>query len=368
MATSLRPEAVETLRLLTTTPGLAGHEHKVARHMRREMESYADSVRMDTLGNVISTLKGTDERAPSVMLFAHMDSLGFVVRKVEEDGFIRLERLGGIPEKVLPGLAVTITTTDEEMVPGVIGMKAHHVTPAEEKYKVVPYRELFVDIGASTRGEVEALGILPGCAVTYEGRFQRLLGDRVTATFLDNRSGCVVVLEVLRRLAGQRPKATVHVVGSVQEEYNLRGAMTAAYALQPSMAVCVDGCVSADTPDLRDLSNVHMGEGPTLGLYSFHGRGTLNGLLPHPALVRALTSVARREQIPLQRNVTMGGLTDASYVQLVREGIPAVDVGFPKRYAHAPIETCQLSDMQLLIDLLTVFLSDVDQGFDFNRS
>jgi putative aminopeptidase FrvX len=366
-ARALRPEAVEDLLHLMRLPGLAGHEQGVAAFMHERMRPLADEAREDRLGNVIATVRGSDPDAPTVMLFAHMDSLGFIVRKIDDDGFVRIHRLGGIPEKVLPGLRVEIGRADGTTLPAVIGMKAHHVTPPEEKTRVNPIAELFLDVGAGDKAEAEAMGVRVGAPVTYAGYAERLGEHRVSGTAIDNRSGCLVILETLRELHAQRPKATVHVVGTVQEEFNLRGAQPVAQALQPDIAICIDIAVSGDTPDLRPLSDIRMGAGPTVNFYSFHSRGTLNGLLPHPALVRGVLGAAERAGIAVQRATMFGGLTDASYVQLVGKGTASIDLGFPARFTHTPIESCDLRDVADLVALLAAWIGDIDAGFDFSR-
>ena len=352
---------------LMRLPGLAGHEQGVAAFMRERMHPYADEMREDRLGNVIATLHGSDPNAPTVMLFAHMDSLGFIVRKIDADGFVRIHRLGGIPEKVLPGSRVEIGRADGGSVPAVIGMKAHHVTPPEEKTRVTPLAELFLDVGADSAAEAAAMGVRIGAPVTYAGYAERLGPHRVSGTAIDNRSGCVVILETLRALHVQRPTATVHVVGTVQEEFNLRGAQPVAQALQPDIAICIDGGAAADTPDLRGMSDLQLGAGPVMNLYSFHGRGTLNGLLPHPALVRLIEGSAHSAGLPLQRNAAFGGLTDASYVQLVGAGIACIDLGVCRRYTHTPIEVTDLRDVDVIIDLLTSAIGTITADFDFDR-
>jgi putative aminopeptidase FrvX len=159
----------------------------------------------------------------------------------------------------------------------------------------------------------------------------------------------------------------VYVVGTVQEEFNLRGAQPVAQTLRPDIAICIDGGPAADTPDLRGFSDVRLGGGPIMNLYSFHGRGTLNGLLPHPALVRHFEATARAHDLPLQRHASFGGLTDASYVQLVGEGIATIDLGVCRRYTHTPIEVTDLRDVDATVALLTAALGAFDAGFDFSR-
>jgi putative aminopeptidase FrvX len=164
-----------------------------------------------------------------------------------------------------------------------------------------------------------------------------------------------------------RPKATLHLVGSVQEEFNLRGAMVAAAKLRPDLAVSIDLMVSGDTPDLEDRCELALGMGPVIGMYSFHGRGTLNGTIPHPALYRHFRDVARRDHIPFQRSANVGSLTDSSYVQLVDSGIPCIDLGYPARYTHTPVETCDISDLERLVTLIGSGLASMGSDFDLSR-
>lgn len=357
----------DLLRDMVMIPALSGHEERMASYLREALSPYADEVRVDQAGNLIATINGADSRAPRVMVFAHMDQLGFVVHKVEPDGFIRLERLGGIPEKVLPGTPVWLETEDGGTVPGVIGVKAHHATPAEEKYTVIPYGQLYVDIGASSEAQVKALGVEVGCPVVYQPRFQAIEGDRISATSLDDRGGCAMLVALAELAAGNRPAATLYLVGSVQEEFNLRGAMVAAAAIKPDAAISLDVMIAGDTPDLKERSDLKLGGGPVLGMYSFHGRGTLNGTIPHPALARLARTAAAREGIPLQRSATLGILTDSAYVQLVGEGIPSVDLGFAARYTHTPVETCQLSDLEQLVSLAWAMVASMGPDFSLIR-
>ena len=357
----------DTLRELTLLPGLAGHEHRVARHIARRIPRTGANVRLDAAGNLLVTIAGHDPAAPSGMVFAHMDSLGFVVRRIDEDGFVRLERLGGIPEKALPGLRVVIETVNGDLVHGVISVKAHHATDASEKYVVTPYAELAVDIGCASAAEVLQAGVAIGCPVVYEPRFTELRGERVAATAIDDRAGCAVVLDLIHRAQARPYPSTVHFVFSVQEEYNLRGALVAANRLAPDFAVCLDLVIATDTRDLRERGDLRLGAGPTVSLYSFHGRGTLNGTIPHPRLVRHFTEVATRHGIPLQRSANLGSLTDSAYVQLSGHGVPSIDLGYPVRYTHTPVETCDLRDLAALTELVDHGLRAIDGAFDLAR-
>ena len=279
------------------------------------------------------------------MVFAHTDQLGLVVRRIEPDGFLRVERLGGVPERVLPGLEMVVVNTDGTAIPCVVGIKAHHATPPEEKGLVLGYDRLRLDLGVESDRAVRDLGIEIGAPVTYRPRFQRLGPHRICGAALDDRAGCATLMDLVAAAVARPVPATLHAVFTVQEEFNLRGAMVAAQRLMPDAAISIDIMVASDTPDLAERGELRLGGGPALGMYSFHGRGTLNGTLPHPALVRHLTTVGDDAGLVLQRSAHTGCLTDSSYVQLVGEGTPSVDVGYPTRYTHAPIEMCDLRDL-----------------------
>jgi putative aminopeptidase len=350
---------------LMLIPGLSGYEGRVRKRLRAELETLGIASRTDRLGNLIATMEG-DDAAPSVLLFAHMDQLGFVVRKIESDGRIRVERLGGVPEKALPSQAVLLCVGEGRDVPGVIASKSHHATPQDEKYQVVPYAELFIDAGFDSAEAARAAGIDVGAPVVYGPNVVRLQGDRIAGTSVDDRAGCAVLIEVAGALQKAKQKPTVHFVFSVQEEFNLRGALPAAQALLPDIAIQLDLVVATDTPDLAHRGDVALGAGPAMSMYSFHGRGTLNGLIPHPALVALFDRSAAAAGIALQRSAHIGALTDASYVQLAGQGVAAIDLGFPMRYSHSSLEVCALSDLEGLARLVVEGISGIDAGFSLD--
>lgn len=355
------------LKDMALIPALAGAEQKMAAYMENKFKEIGYETRIDTFGNCIAKVPGKDPKAPIIMLFGHMDQLGFLVRRIDPDGFIRLERLGGIPEKVLPATPVQVQTESGDMIDGLIGAKSHHVTPPEEKYKVDSYMDLYVDIGATSREEVVALGIEVGAPVVYKPNYVKMLGTRVYGTSFDNRISCAIVVDMAYRLKENPPEATVYLVGSVQEEYNLRGAMMAARSIKPDIAIALDMNIDGVTPDLKGKNDVVMGKGPVLCMYNFHGRGTLNGTIPHPAMVKLVKRVAETEKINLQRSASIGGLTDLSYVQLEGTGVVCVDIGIPGRYTHSPVESCDLKDLEQTSMLVFAILHEIKSGIKFER-
>jgi len=355
----------DVLLELMLIPGLSGHEDRVARDIARRLDAMGLACRFDRLGNISVEVPGHPD-LPRVLLFAHMDQPGFVVRRIEDDGLIRVERLGGMPERALAAQAVLITGSGGDW-PGVILTKSHHATLPEEKYRVVPYAELCIDAGFRSRAEAEAAGLRIGAPVTYLPRVIELHGGRIAGTAIDDRAGCAVLLELLaRRKAVAGPPLTV--VFSVQEEFNLRGVLPAAAAARPDIAIQIDLILATDTPDMAGRGAVSLGGGPAMSLYSFHGRGTLNGVIPHPALVRLVEAAAGARAIPLQRSAHTGALTDLSYIQFAgTEGVAAIDLGFPLRATHSALEVVDPGDLERLVDLLDAVLDGVDAALRLER-
>jgi putative aminopeptidase FrvX len=351
---------------LMLIPGLSGYEGRVRRYLKSALGEFGILSRTDRMGNLIATIPGIAD-APTVMLFTHMDQLGFVVRKIEKNGLIRLERLGGVPERALASQAVLFCVGEGRDVPGVIANKAHHATQPEEKYKVLPYPEIYVDAGFSSAAEALAAGIDIGTPVVYKPEVIELAGGRIAGTSVDDRAGCAVVLEAARQLAVTEDHPTIHIVFSVQEEFNLRGAVTAAQVLQPDIAIQIDLILATDTPDMTARGEVTLGGGPGMGMYSFHGRGTLNGTIPHPALVDLFSKRTAELGMALQKSAHIGCLTDSSYVQLVGQGVASIDMGFPIRYSHSSLELCDLADLESLTDLLVNAIAAIGPDFSLDR-
>ena len=354
------------LRDLMLIPGLSGYEDRVRRYLAAALSDLGIPSRSDRLGNLIATLDGA-KGAPSVMLFTHMDQLGLVVRKIEANGLVRVERLGGVPEKALPSQAVLFCVGEGRDVPGVIANKSHHATTPEEKYRVLPYAELYIDAGFSSAAAVRKAGIDIGTPIVYRPQVIELAEGCIAGASVDDRAGCAVMVEVARALKAVKKQPTVHLVFSVQEEFNLRGALPAAQTLMPDITIQIDLLLATDTPDMTQRGDVRLGGGAGISMYSFHGRGTLNGTIPHPALVSLFEATAKAEKMPLQRSAHVGALTDSSYVQLVGAGVAAIDVGFPVRYTHSSLEVCDLGDLQDLTRLLVSAIGRIGPKFSLDR-
>jgi putative aminopeptidase FrvX len=358
----IRDLLLELMRI----PGLAGYEDRVAGAVAAHLDRMGLEHRSDRLGNLTCSLPG-DPDLPSVMVFAHLDQLGFIVRKVEPSGLIRLERQGGVPERALPAQAVLLCTAAGDL-PGVISNKSHHATTPEEKVQVVAYSRLAVDAGFTSGEEAEAAGVRIGTPVVYLPRALELAGGRIAGTAVDDRAGCAALIG-LAEARRAKPGPPLHLVWSVQEEHNLRGVLPAATALEPDIAISIDAMLACDTPEVSERGDVALGGGPALSMFSFHGRGTLNGVIPHPALVELIEAAGAAVGRGLQRSAHVGLLTDLSYIQFTgRLGVACLDVGVPVRYTHSALEVVDPEDIVGLVTILDAALDRVDPDLRLVRS
>ncbi|HOJ95404.1 MAG TPA: M42 family metallopeptidase [Methanospirillum sp.] len=332
----------ELLKKLSDAHGLSGFEGNIKEIIRKELDGYVDEISEDRLGNLIAVKKGT---GLSVMIASHMDEIGLMVQYIDEKGFIKFVGIGGWFNPTLHTQRVILHGT-KGPVPGVIGSKPPHVMTPEDRKKEIKMEDLFIDVGAASAEEVAALGIEIGTPVTIEQELIRLANERVTGKALDNRVGVLVLIETLKRM---KTTMTIYGVFTVQEEVGLKGAKVSAFALQPDIAIATDVTIPGDHPGVtKKEASVEMGKGPVLVLASASGRG----LLADNRLVTWLRSAGDRMKIPYQLEVGDGGNTDASIINLVRDGIPSIPLSVATRYIHSPVEVVDLKDVKATIELL----------------
>ena len=350
---------VDVLETLSAIAAPCGNEDRMVAHVSDQLRALGLVPEVDRIGNVAARV-GPANGAP-LLVFAHLDELGLAVRAVDPDGFIRVERVGGVPERVLPGTPMVVHTHTAD-VPAVVGLKAHHLTPPEEKYVARPVAELYLDAGFSSAEDAQRHGLRAGDPVTYAPTFTRLAGGRVAGKSMDDRAAVAALLELAARLVDLPPRSSAWIAFSVQEEFNVRGTLALAERLRPAMAIQVDVAPACDTPDLRHFTPVRLGGGPVLTRLSFHGRGTLGGLIPHPVLLGALEAAAERIGLHVQHQAIVGLITDAAFLPMAGgDGIAAAEVGIPARYTHSPVETIQLSDVEATVELLEAFVREAGQ-------
>ena len=330
------------LEKLSNANGISGAEGAVAKIIRDEIAPYVDEIKTDRMGNLIAVKKGDDFK---IMLAAHMDEIGLMVQYIDEKGFIRFVGVGGWYNPVLVSQRV-ILHGEKGDIPGVLGMKPPHVMEEADRKKPIELANLFIDVGAHSAEEVEAMGITVGTTVTIDRDYQPLAGTVVTGKALDNRVGCAMLIGALKEM---ETKYTIYAVFTVQEEVGLKGAKTAAFSLNPDVAIATDVTIPGDSPGIeRRKAPVFMGDGPVVVMVSASGRGHL----ADPRMVDWLKKTAKKHDIKIQLEVGDGGNTDASAINFERGGIPSVPVSVPARYIHSPVEVIDLKDLQGAIELL----------------
>ncbi len=343
----------ERIRQLASLDGVSSREDGVIDYMYDAFRAFSDQVEVDRIGNVICHVPGKAEPARRMMLFAHMDEIGFIIRKIEADGFIRIERIGGVSTQILPGTRVKIL--GEQPAVGVIGTPSHHFIRAESKFSVPAVGELYIDIGAASAREVEERGIRVGNMVVFDNHFMNLSEDLLCGKALDDRAGCAVLLELAKELADRQPEWDVYLVAAVMEEYNIRGIMPAVRKIQPEVSIGIDITPSCDTPDMN-YNDIALGKGPALTEMNFHGRGTLAGVLPDEKLLMKLVEICETNQIPYQREVAPGVITENGFILFENEGVAVANVSIPTRYTHTPFECIHKRDVEQIAALLKHFV------------
>lgn len=360
---------VEELKHLTSISALSGLEDRMISEMVTRFEPYTNEVDVDNLGNVTATFKGKDEKAPRLLIFAHIDELGLMVTKVEPNGFLRFDRIGGVPEKTLRGQFVDVFSTDgTKSYKGFVGTHAHHLTPSDQKYVVPTTDKMYIDMGFSSDKDAYERGINTGSAITYEPNFHQIGDHLITCKAIDNRVGVLLLISLAEFLSVNKPNNTIYLVASVQEEFSIRGNMPVFTRLEPEASICLDITSACDTPDLNFRFNIALGKGPAVLQMNFHGRGTLAGLIPNPKLRMFIERTIEGLQIPYQRQTIIGEITDDAFtLGLGRYGVAMAHLSIPMRYSHSPIETCDIRDIEAGITILKEIVKRFDNTIDLKR-
>jgi putative aminopeptidase FrvX len=344
------------LEKLSNAHGISGYEGSVREIIKKEIESYVDEVKIDTFGNLIAIKKG---KSPSVMIAAHMDEIGLMAKYVDDEGFVRFAKVGGWFDQTLVNQRVVLHTK-KGVVAGVIGSKPVHVMEEEEKKKAIEAKDMFIDVGASSRDDAIAMGIEPGVPVSVDQKFAELANDTVTGKALDNRAGDTVLITAMQRIAGMALEPSVIGVFTVQEEVGLKGAKTSAFGLNPNVAVAVDTCIPGDHPGIKKTeSTIQIGRGPVITVMDAGGRGVIT----HPKVLEWLCETAKAKGIPYQMDVTERGTTDASAISLTRAGIPSGVISIATRYIHTPVGILSLKDLEICSELTAEAIKSVGSYF-----
>ena len=321
------------IKKLVETYGPSGDEEQIRKVIKNEIKDYVDNIEVDTLGNLIAFKKGKKDK--NIMLAAHMDEIGLIANHIDEDGFVRFDRVGGISPHMLLGARVLFNG----QTPGVIDKEGQL-----ESIKKLNYDKLYIDIGASSKEEAEEKVSL-GDTASYYREFQDL-GKRVTAKSLDDRIGCVTLIETLKEV--DKPLYNTYFVFTTQEEVGTRGSKVAAYNIEPDLGLAVDVTLTGDMPEAKRMS-VSLNEGPAIKVKD-------RSVLADPKVKNLLIDLAEENELPYQLEVLKYGGTDAGSMQLTKDGVLAGAVSIPCRYVHSPSEMIDTDDVKHSVQLLSYLL------------
>ncbi|MEM3615060.1 MAG: M42 family metallopeptidase [Candidatus Methanomethylicia archaeon] len=332
------------LERLVSIPGISGHEDEVRSHIAEKVKEIVgkENVSIDSIGNLVAKV---GENGRRIALIAHMDELGLMVTKIENDGKIAFSKLGGIQDTLLPGTFWEIIT-ERGRVNGIIGMLPPHLT-VEETAKIIPWHQLRIDIGVNSKIEAENMGVKVLDPIVPKKMYIKLANNNVSARALDDRFGCMALIKTLENIINEKLKLKdeIYFVWSVQEETGLRGARVIANQINPQITIAVDSfpCCSTLTGD------VQLGKGPVI-------RAIDRSSISNMDLIRYTISIAQEQNIPIQIGVTGGG-NDGSVCQ--ERGSKLIAIGVPMKYSHSLVETINLNDLEKLIQILTENLRNI---------
>ncbi len=345
---------LDFLDRLLNAPSPSGYERPVQDVVRQFATPFADEIRTDWLGNVIAAINPGG--FPRIMLAGHCDQIGLIVKFIDDRGFVWVETIGGWDTQMLVGQQMLVWGR-QGAVPGVIGKKPIHLLTPDDRKKVPEIKDLWIDIGASTRAEAEAVVAVGDCVTFRLGR-QELKNGLACAPAMDNKVGAWTVFSALQRVAKANPQAAVFAVSTVQEEIGLRGAQTSAFSIDPQLAIAVDVTHATDCPTLepKQFGDIKLGAGPVL----------YRGPNVNPTMHRRLTELAGEASIPTQVGALgRSASNDANSIQISRGGIATAIVAIPNRYMHSPVEMVSLSDLDHAAELIARFCRDLTPSSDF---
>src|SRR5690625_2773117 len=384
-------ETLTMLKDLTDAKGIPGHEKEARNVMQKYIQPYAEEVFTDNLGSLIAKKSG-DVNGPKIMVAGHLDEVGFMVTRIDKDGFIYFQTVGGWWSQVMLAQRVTIMTKKGD-VTGVIGSKPPHILTDEARKKPVKIEDMFIDIGASSKEEAEQFGVRPGDSIVPYFEFTQLKNDKMLmAKAWDNRIGCAIAIEVLKQLEGEEHPNIVYGVGTVQEEVGLRGAKTSANLIEPDIAFGVDVDVDGDTPGITDIdiyeildtkttynlietdnafgvdvevagetqgisnkdADSKLGKGPQIILYDA-------SMVSHKGLRDFVIETADEHNIPYQYATMAGGGTDSGSIHLTGNGVPSLSITVATRYIHSHAAILHRDDFENAVKLIVETIKKLDQ-------
>lgn len=343
---------MDLLKRVSEAPGVSGFEYGIAEILKKELQGSVDKLQEDKFGNLYA-YKGKGSK--TLMITAHTDEIGLIVKHIDDRGFIRFAKVGGVPDHVLLGQRVHVHGKYKRLS-GTIGCKAIHVMKEDERKQLVTYDKMFVDTGA-TKEQLERYGVRVGTPITIERGITELENGLIVGRAMDDRAGCFMLVEALRRA---EPVNSVVAVFTVQEEVGLRGATISSFVVKPDVGIAVDTTIAGDHPEIGESdAPIKLGGGPTLVVADGRKDSLGGGLIVSPSVIAWLTELAEKLNIKYQLEVLEGGTTDAAAIQISREGVPSGCIAIPARYVHSFSEVVSKNDIENGVRLLVGLMNNV---------
>ncbi|TFB24304.1 M42 family peptidase [Filobacillus milosensis] len=346
----------ELLKNLTSIHGPCGFEEDVAKYITNRLKGSVDSIEVDGVGNLIVRKKGHQD-GPNIVVPAHMDEIGFIIKKIEENGLLRFEKLGGHDDRILLSQRVQINTSNG-LRSGVIGTISAHMKKFDDPNKVRTHQQLYIDVGASNKQEVIDFGIKVGDTVTWQPHFDELSESRIVGKAFDDRAGCAVLIQALEDLDSNEFAGEIIGVFSVQEEVGLRGARVAGHQLDADVSIALDTTAVSDTTEEMMDQTLALGAGTGIKVLDV-------SLIANKKVRNHLVELAEANNINHQLEVFPGIGTDAGELSLAKHGIPTGVLSIPSRYAHSSIEVIDMNDLEATKDLLISFIKNVKKAEEY---
>ncbi|HID93360.1 MAG TPA: M42 family peptidase [bacterium (Candidatus Stahlbacteria)] len=350
----MQKESFGFLKELINTISPSGFEEEAMNIWKQRTKNFVDEVRTDVHGNSIGIIN--EGGTPKVMLAGHIDEIGYMVKYINDEGYIYFSTIGGIDLHLVPGERVWIKTKKGKVL-GVIGKKPIHLLEEEERKKVAKIEQLWIDIGVKDAKESKSI-VNTGDPAVPAVEFEVLNAENVIGRGFDDKAGAFVVSETLRLVSQNKPKASVYGVATVQEEIGLRGARTSAYGISPDVGIAIDVTFATDFPDMdkKRVGDIKIGGGPVIA----------RGPNINPKIFDLLVKTAEEEKIPYQlEGIPRGTGTDANVIQLTKAGVATGLISIPNRYMHTPVELVSLKDLENASKLLAAFILRLDKKSNF---
>ncbi|MEC5421980.1 M42 family metallopeptidase [Virgibacillus sp. C22-A2] len=346
-------ETLTMLKDLTDAKGIPGNEREARDVMEKYIAPHADEVFTDNLGSLIAKKTG-NANGPKIMVAGHLDEVGFMVTRIDDNGFIYFQPVGGWWNQVMLAQRVTIMGSKGDIT-GVIGSKPPHILSAEARKKPVDIKDMFIDIGASSKEDVSEFGIRPGNSIVPYFEFTQMVNEKMLlAKAWDNRIGCAIAIEVLKKLKGVDHPNVIYGVGTVQEEVGLRGARTSAHTIQPDIGFGVDVGIAGDTPGVSDKdADSKLGKGPQIVLYDA-------SMISHKGVRDFILQTADENNIPYQYTSIAGGGTDSGSIHLTANGVPSLSITVATRYIHSHAAILHRDDFENAVKLIVEAVKKLD--------